>query len=985
MSRVLAVLGLSAFLSIAVAGEPSAEPILRLDTGTHTTAITSISVDRQGRYLATGSADKTIRIWDLKSGTLIRVLRPPIGDGMEGQTREVAISPDGEQIAAAGYSGREWDGDYWIYVFSRSSGQMIQRLGGLPSPITRLAWSRDAQYLAAGTHRNGIRLYRMRDFKLVGEDTDCKSDSRGLDFDAGNRLATTCYDGYVRLYSTDDNGLSLKGKERAPGGQLVRTIRFTPNGSQIAVTYNIQDSGIDILDSKTLQRIFSPDLGSLKRGRGYYGLAWSIDGQTLFAAGRVDRRVGEFLLRMWSDVGRGRPVDTVVAKNTVFDLQPLADGGVVFGAADPAWGVVDAQGKRILYMAPATADLLRGNPSGLQLDAKGIVVKFSYEVGGVAPARFRLADRQLETQIETQNISIICAPKCAVPLGIEGSLREPITDAPGLRIESWRNSREPKLNGKLIKLQFNEESRSIAIAPDLQSILVGSGWNLWSFSPKGESQWRIAAPGTAWAVNFTGDGKIAVAAFGDSTIRWFRAKDGQELLALFLHADRKRWVLWTPSGYYEASPGAEELLGWHLNRGKDQAADFFPASRFRDRFYRPDVIAKVLEAGSETEALRLANAETGRKTQVDSIAQILPPVVQILSPNEGIAVSTRSITLKYNVRAPSDAPVTGLRARVNGLAVSLPEARILTLADAVGVREITLPIPPQDSEIQLFAENRNGMSVPAILRVFWAQPKLPSIASTAADDVLKPKLYMLVVGVSKYKNPQYDLEFAAKDARDFADVFMRQKGQLYRDVDVRFLVNAEATKDDVLDGLEWLKRQVTSRDIGILFLAGHGVNDATNNYYFLPHNADADRLLRTGVAYNDIKLTLGGLAGKALFFIDTCHSGNVLGGAKSRGGTDINAVVSDLASAENGVVVFAASTGRQLSQESAVWGNGAFTKAVVEGLNGQADFRKSGTITHKGLDFYVAERVKELTKGQQSPVSIAPQGVTDFPIAIVRK
>ena len=82
---------------------------------------------------------------------------------------------------------------------------------------------------------------------------------------------------------------------------------------------------------------------------------------------------------------------------------------------------------------------------------------------------------------------------------------------------------------------------------------------------------------------------MLVVAYGDGTIRWHRWSDGEELLALFAHADRTRWVLWTPSGYYDASAGAEELIGWHLNRGQDEAADFFPASRFRARFYRPDV------------------------------------------------------------------------------------------------------------------------------------------------------------------------------------------------------------------------------------------------------------------------------------------------------------------------------------------------------------------------------------------------------------
>lgn len=95
-------------------------------------------------------------------------------------------------------------------------------------------------------------------------------------------------------------------------------------------------------------------------------------------------------------------------------------------------------------------------------------------------------------------------------------------------------------------------------------------------------------------------------------------------------------------------------------------------------------------------------------------------------------------------------------------------------------------------------------------------------------------------------------------------------------------------------------------------------------------------------------------------------------------------MIYELASAENGVVVFSSSTGRQLSYEDVAWGNGAFTKALVEGLDGKADYQKDGRITHKMLDLYISERVEEITKGRQSPVTQAPGGVPDYPVAVVK-
>jgi uncharacterized caspase-like protein len=254
---------------------------------------------------------------------------------------------------------------------------------------------------------------------------------------------------------------------------------------------------------------------------------------------------------------------------------------------------------------------------------------------------------------------------------------------------------------------------------------------------------------------------------------------------------------------------------------------------------------------------------------------------------------------------------------------------------------------------------------------------------TAEAFVVKPKLYLLAVGVGAYQHADIPrLNLAAKDAKDFAATMQKQAGKLYREVEVKILTDAAATRDDVVDGLDWLQKSVTQHDLGMLFLSGHGLNDPTMGYIYLPVNADPDRLKRSAVSMSDIQSTLASLAGKAVFFLDSCHSGNVLGKGRKGVENDIVRVVNELSSAENGVVVFSSSTGRQYSLESPEWGNGAFTKALIEGLSGKADYQGSGRITFKMLDLYVSERVKDLTKGQQSPVTQAPGGVNDFPLAM---
>ena len=638
-------------------------------------------------------------------------------------------------------------------------------------------------------------------------------------------------------------------------------------------------------------------------------------------------------------------------------ILPLRDGGIIFGSADPAFGIINREGSRVLFRGPDITDY-RGILKDFLVFNDASIVQFGYEQSGKSPGRFSVPEHLLE-----------------VDPAEPSNLYPPRTEAPGLAITGWQDTYEPKPNGNPLKLKQYEMSRSLAIAPDNQSFLLGTEWFLSLLDRDGRELWNVPVPGIAWGVNISGNGKTAVAAFGDGTIRWYHMSNGKELLTFFPHKDRKRWMLWSPSGYYDASPGAEELAGWHVNRGKDEAADFFPLSRFRATYYRPDVIAKILEQGDEQEALRLANEETGRKAQTASVERVLPPVVTILDLLDGTVVTSPQLTLRYALRSPSGEPVTAVKTLIDGRPLSISRGITIEHSNEES-RQMAITIPERDCEVSLIAENRYAASEPVTVRLRWngEAPK--------EEFIVKPKLYVLAVGVGRYTHKGIDkLDLAAKDAVDFADVMKKQQAGLYREVAVKLLTDETATRDEIVDGLDWIRKETTSKDVAIVFLAGHGVNDKNGIYYFLPVNTDLDKLMRTAVPFSDIKNTIASLAGKTVLFVDTCHAGNVLG--KRRGGVDLTGFVNELASAENGAVVFASSTGRQYSLEDPAWGNGAFTKAVVEGLSGKTDYNKKGKITINMLDLFISERVKELTKGQQTPTMTKPQTVPDFPIAVV--
>jgi hypothetical protein len=556
-----------------------------------------------------------------------------------------------------------------------------------------------------------------------------------------------------------------------------------------------------------------------------------------------------------------------------------------------------------------------------------------------------------------------------------GSLVAPVTDAPDLKVTNWNDYNHPFLNGQPIALDNYEFSRSLALLPGSDGFILGTEWAVRRFNGKSKRDWSKPAPGITWAVNVTPDGRLVVSAHGDGTIRWWRADNGQELLALFVHPDGKRWIAWTPQGYFDASVGADDLIGWHVNHGFDQVPDFFSVSQFRDRFYRPDVIAKVLDTLDVDEAVHQADEDAGRMTaKAVPITKTLPPVVQIAEPAQAATVTSTELKMTYSARAPADDPVTRVEAQIDGRKRKAEE-RVLSAAGDTRIGILTVELPRRDAVVSVIAYNNSGASQPASAQITWA----------GHGEEPKPKLYILAIGVGSYQQESLNnLHFTGKDAEDFVRTVKDHSLGLYETV----ITNPEPkggkwTHDAVLDGLDWIKKAPTNKDVAMVFISGHGFVTSDLVYRFFPADYDPDRLERTTVRSVEFQDFLSKVGGKVLVFLDTCYSGDVLPGSKAPLQPSQDKFANELAAAENGVVVFASSTGNQPSWENPKWGNGAFTKALVEGLDGKADVRKAGVVRVSALEDYVYDRVKELTDGKQKPMVAKPKMVENFPIVVV--
>jgi hypothetical protein len=937
------------------APELPSEPILRIEAAQHVGQIMRIDTDAANRFAVTASWDKTVRVWSLPDGQLQRILRLPVDYGGNGQAYAVAISPDASSIAVGGWTGPA--GHQKIFLFDRASGALKQRLSDLPNIVNHLAYSADGRRLAAslGT-TDGIRVFdAVNGYQMLPSDTHYGDDSHWTQFDQAGRLVTASYDGFVRLYAADQYATPVARFEWK--GHRPYSAVFSPDGTRVAVGDEFSHDVVVLLGSD-LTQLFNPDTTGTP-DKTLASVGWSHDGRFLFSGGNGK-------VRRWSNGGDGAHVDISVPYNAIMELVGLKSGSIMvqgtkgFGLIDPRAIVTKLQGYGALSLNSGGGRLLRVSAEGGIVQVDSWEPRHSY--------RFALADRLV-----------------TIDPPADDALKPPITQAPGLDITNWNSSTTPAVNGTPIKLQRNEGSRSVAIVPGTLQFVLGGDFSLRLVDQLGHDVWPKApnAP-TVWYVNVTGDRQLVVAAYGDGTIRWHRLSDGKELLALFIHPDGQRWIVRTPQGYYDASLGADELIGWHVNHGYDHVPDFYPVSQFRDRFYRPDVIQRVLPNLDVEEAVRDADGAAGRPTTKPVlVSSRLSPVIEIIDPKEPAAVERTDLQLGYSVRVPSPDDSVRVEALIYGVKAIADDRR---LVDSGGTRAgiLHLSIPRRDSAISLIAYNGNGASEPATVHVKWRGPGVDQ----------KLTLYVLAIGISKYKNQDkirnLELHFAAKDADDFIALAKTQAGGLYEKVITHSangtLRDEEATKDAVLDELDWIKNAVTNtNDVAMIFLSGHGVTTPDQHYRFLPFNYDPDHIERTTISDSELQDYLTKIGGKKIFFFDTCYSGAILAGKAPNTQANVDKFANELKAAENGIVVFTSSTGNELSQEKDEWGNGAFAKAVVEGLRGAAGRPDVPVIMISDLQGYVSSRVKELTNGNQKPMMAMPKTVEDFAISVRRQ
>jgi hypothetical protein len=473
-----------------------------------------------------------------------------------------------------------------------------------------------------------------------------------------------------------------------------------------------------------------------------------------------------------------------------------------------------------------------------------------------------------------------------------------------------------------------------------------------------------------YALAPTPDGTHFLAGSADQTIALWDP-DRDEPLASFFAVGRD-WIAWTPDGPYSYSAYGEKLMGWLLNDGPDRLAGFHPAARFRASLHQPNLLRYLFTERSLARALTLASHDRAEPVRALNVSAVLPPEVTVVAPTGAeTTVDTAHVHVKARARSRGDHPITALRLLVDGRPY---------LGDK-GVQKFD---PPTTGEVEAawtveLLAGKHALAAVAESAVSKGVSPWREVTRVGVPADELPSLYLLAVGISEYPGA-LALRYAHKGAIAVEKALRAGRHGVFRQVETRLLTDAQATRKNILDGLDWLEKRTQAADVAIVFLTGHGTRDARGQFYFIPVDMDERDLEHSAVGGDVLKKKIAGLAGRVLVILDSCHSGAASRLKRAR--TDD--LVRDLVSEDAGVVVMCSSQGEEYSWESRHVEHGYFALALVEALGGRADFNHDRYIYLHEVDYYAHHRVRQLSDGVQNPTTGRPSHLRSFPLARVK-
>ncbi|MEM9859378.1 MAG: caspase family protein [Bacteroidota bacterium] len=873
------------------------------------------------------SDDKTIRIWDIDDYTSPRVLRPYAEEGFEGRIYSVDVSPDNRFLAVAGFFEKNE-----IRIIDLFNDDEITVLYGHKDAVNSVRFNSDGSFLASAGRDKNILVWGIDNGKIQGTPVKRFSGHEAPINDLSffpdrNKVVSCSNDGSVRIWSLEEGIAPIVMKMHV---DKVNAIGISKNTNYIVSGGNKGDMILwDSTGTYVKKYKFKSDpIASLD---------FTLSGKLMVGA----KYLG-ILNAPTSDVKMIMPavrnVSSVVCSKNL-TAYTWAEGNI---------GVYDHEKQETIFSIESST--IEVNKIGI--NENGIVV---------------FGDDQLERAFDYKNLQYLWNKfdSDKIKAGTARDNGYQLVQMDELLLSTGFQGKvenDPEIDGPI---------RSYSILNE-HLIAVGSDHSLKLYSRNGTFVKELRGHnGSVKDMVFDREENLLFAVCGDHTIRAWDVNSGVNSFSLFM-TSTDEWISWDELGYYEASAGGEKYLGWQIDYSNDRLSDFYRSSTFQSSRHK-------LKSGEE-----LISSIKNTIQSDDSLPKLnaLPEIEWIEPRMYETETATGSVKIKARIDLQSE--VESLRIIINGR--PLPTKRSAKRYSVVGSEiliEETIDLVGPVNEVQIFLRSEE-FRLTSKTRVVKVTSELKSNRGDQnslqiVNLAQKPDLYLLSIGISEFRKKEYNLTFADDDANSLSSVFTNAPKTVYNNVKSRKLINESATKVNVLNAFDWLTNNVQSNDIACLFIASHGFNK-DGEFFILPHDGNPNNLEETTIRWNELSSLLSVLPGKVIVFLDACHSGKL--GSNFSQFTSFNTeAIRSISSEENGVVIMAASTGNEVALESEEWGHGAFSLALIEGLeDGKADIKKDGVIYLPELDFYVSERTIELTDGKQHPTTQKPSTISRLPI-----